>query len=150
MLCVLLLAGMASAAVKDRLNRLGQGVLQPSAGLAALAAVLRSASGLINSQLAAPSALLGGSASAAVVTVNPFKWATYFQQMQVCCFVAGRLHFVRTLFCLFLSVEFELQLQQVSCNRAVSWCQCSACGYFADLNHSCSPCSPFPSHTGCA
>jgi hypothetical protein len=67
-------AGMASATVKDRLNRLGQGVLQPSAGLAALAAVLRSAAGLM---------ALAGTAGAAVVTVNPFKWGTYLQHMQV-------------------------------------------------------------------
>lgn len=63
---------MASAAVKERLNRQGQGVLQPSAGLAALAAVLRSAA--------------SGSVSAAgngVVTVNPFRWSTYLQHMQV-------------------------------------------------------------------
>lgn len=64
-------AGMASAAVKDRLNRLGQGVLQPSAGLAALAAVLRSCSRL--TRLAGPS----------VVTVNPFKWDRYLEHMQV-------------------------------------------------------------------
>lgn len=72
---------MASTAVKDRLNRLGQGVLQPSAGLAALAAVLRSAAGLMT--LAGRSHALTGAAGAAVVTVNPFKWSTYFQHMQV-------------------------------------------------------------------
>lgn len=73
---------MASAAVKDRLNRLGQGILQPSAGLAALAAVLRAASGLTS--LAAPSAGFAGAAGSAVVTVNPFKWDTYLKHMQVC------------------------------------------------------------------
>jgi len=78
-------AGMASAAVKERLTRLGQGVLQPSAGLAALAAVLRSASGLIS--LSAPSATLAGAAGAAVVTVNPFKWDTYLGNMQVGVYV---------------------------------------------------------------
>lgn len=72
---------MASAAVKDRLNRLGQGVLQPSAGLAALAAVLRSAAGLRS--LGHPSAGLVGAAGSAVVTVNPFKWGTYLKHMQV-------------------------------------------------------------------
>lgn len=85
-MCVLLpLAGMASAAVKERLHRLGQGVLQPSAGLAALAAVLRSASGLMS--LSAPSATLAGAAGAAVVTVNPFKWDNYLDNMQVRVYV---------------------------------------------------------------
>jgi hypothetical protein len=74
--------GMASAAVKERLNRLGQGVLQPSAGLAALATVLRSAPGLMS--LGAPAAaVLAGAAGPAVVTVNPFKWGTYLEHMQV-------------------------------------------------------------------
>jgi hypothetical protein len=68
---------MASAAVKDRLNRLGQGVLDPAAGLNALAAVLRSAAS------PAGAGLLGGSARAAVVTVNPFKWGTYLHHMPV-------------------------------------------------------------------
>lgn len=63
-------AGMASAAVKERLNRLGQGVLQPASGLAALAAILRGAAGL--------------GAGSAVVTVNPFRWQTYLSHMQVC------------------------------------------------------------------
>jgi hypothetical protein len=72
---------MASAAVKDRLDRIGQGVLKPSAGLAALAAVLRSVSGM--ARLAAPSSGLAQGAGAAVVTVNPFKWSTYLQHMQV-------------------------------------------------------------------
>lgn len=61
---------MASAAVKDRLIRLGQGVLQPAAGLAALAAILRASAGAL-------------AAAAAVVTVNPWVWSTYLQQMQV-------------------------------------------------------------------
>lgn len=78
---LLLPAGMASAAVKDRLDRIGQGVLKPSAGLAALAAVLRSVSGMTS--LAAPSSGLVQGASAAVVTVNPFKWSTYLKHMQV-------------------------------------------------------------------
>lgn len=73
--------GMASAAVKDRLNRVGQGVLQPSAGLAALAAVLRAAAGLTST--AVPSARAAGAAGPAVVTVDPFKWSTYLEQMQV-------------------------------------------------------------------
>jgi hypothetical protein len=57
-------AGMASKAVVDRLNRIGQGVLQPEAGLAALSAALRGLTAC------APRA-------AAVVTVNPFDWPTY-------------------------------------------------------------------------
>lgn len=84
---LLLPAGMASAAVKDRLDRIGQGVLKPSAGLAALAAVLRSVSGMTS--LAAPSSSLVQGAGAAVVTVNPFKWSTYLQHMQVCTDPAG-------------------------------------------------------------
>jgi hypothetical protein len=59
-------AGMASRAVMERLRRLGQGVLAPEAGLAALAAVLRGA------DAGAPRPR-----GAAVVTVNPFHWATY-------------------------------------------------------------------------
>jgi hypothetical protein len=93
--CVVLLLpftpGMASAAVKDRLVRLGQGVLQPAAGLAALAAILRASAGLAS--LASISPTPGGSAAAvgalagadaaAVVTVNPWRWRTYLQHMQV-------------------------------------------------------------------
>eukprot|EP00878_Enallax_costatus_P022353 GHUV01023710.1.p1 GENE.GHUV01023710.1~~GHUV01023710.1.p1 ORF type:complete len:421 (+),score=183.85 GHUV01023710.1:79-1263(+) len=87
-------AGMASAAVKDRLNRLGQGVLQPAAGLAALAAVMRGAAGVssISGITAAvpgglASAVAAGADAAAVVTVNPFKWKTYMSHMKVCCSV---------------------------------------------------------------
>lgn len=57
-------AGMASKVVEERLVRIGQGVLRPEAGLAALAAALRG--------VASGRPLVG-----AVVTVNPFDWATY-------------------------------------------------------------------------
>lgn len=62
-------AGMASAAVKDRLKRIGQGVLEPSAGLAALAALLRHTT-------------THPGASPAVTCVNPFSWPSYFQHLQ--------------------------------------------------------------------
>jgi hypothetical protein len=55
---------MASAAVTRRLARLGQGVLSPAAGLAALARAMRAVG------FARPRA-------APVVTVNPFEWHTY-------------------------------------------------------------------------
>jgi hypothetical protein len=83
---------MASAAVKERLNRLGQGVLQPAAGLAALAAILRASAGLASLASISPAAggitaaavgALAGADAAAVVTVNPWKWRTYLQHMQV-------------------------------------------------------------------
>jgi hypothetical protein len=54
---------MASQAVKARLERIGQGVLSPQAGLEALAAVLRGNSGAGNTP--------------AVVCVNPFDWGRY-------------------------------------------------------------------------
>lgn len=82
---------MASSAVKDRLNRLGQGVLQPAAGLAALAAVMRGAAGVrsisgistaVSRSLA--SAAGAGADTTAVVTVNPFRWKTYLNHMKVC------------------------------------------------------------------
>eukprot|EP00883_Tetradesmus_obliquus_P011533 jgi/Sobl393_1/4315/SZX67650.1 len=83
-------AGMASAAVKERLTRLGQGVLKPAAGLAALAAALRASAGLAS--LASISPMPGGSAAAvgalagadaaALVAVNPWRWRTYLQHMQ--------------------------------------------------------------------
>lgn len=57
-------AGMASAAVAGRLRRIGQGVLRPEEGLAALSAALRAGR---------PGAPRAG----AVVTVNPFDWAAY-------------------------------------------------------------------------
>jgi hypothetical protein len=60
---------MASAAVKDRLKRIGQGVLEPSAGLAALAALLRNTT-------------THPGASPAVTCVNPFAWPAYFQHLQ--------------------------------------------------------------------
>ena len=59
---------MASEAVQARLERIGQGVLAPSQGLAALRAVL---------QLQA-----AGSADAVPqVAVNPFNWASYLPQL---------------------------------------------------------------------
>jgi hypothetical protein len=66
-------AGMASQAVKDRLNRIGQGVLQVSAGLAALAALLRGAS---QSSLSRSSIN-----SSSVVCINPFNWGTYLKHL---------------------------------------------------------------------
>jgi hypothetical protein len=51
---------MASASVLNRLERIGQGVLQPAAGLAALASVLQTV-GLQQ-------------APAVQTTVNPFQW----------------------------------------------------------------------------
>lgn len=89
--CTQITPGMASAAVKERLTRLGQGVLKPAAGLAALAAALRASAGLAS--LASISPVPGGSAAAvgalagvdaaAVVAVNPWRWRTYLQHMQV-------------------------------------------------------------------
>jgi len=61
------IAGMASDAVLARLKRLGQGFLQPSAGLAAMQAVLH------NMATASP--------STAVIAVNPFDWPTYTAAM---------------------------------------------------------------------
>lgn len=58
---------MATEAVLARLKRLGQGALQPSAGLAAMHAVLHS--------------MASASPSAAVVAVNPFHWPTYTSTM---------------------------------------------------------------------
>jgi len=58
-------AGMASRAVVDRLDRIGQGVLSAEAGLAALSSALRAVGSL--RPTAAPS----------VVTVNPFDWSKY-------------------------------------------------------------------------
>lgn len=55
---------MATDAVKARLERIGQGVLQPAAGLAALGRVLQhfaSAAGTVSRPLT-------------VLTVNPFHW----------------------------------------------------------------------------
>lgn len=80
---------MASAAVKDRLNRLGQGVLQPAAGLAALVAILRAAARVRDMNSPVPGSLRpspdAGAAASAVVTVNPFKWRTYLDHMKVRC-----------------------------------------------------------------
>lgn len=59
-------AGMASDAVKRRLVRLGQGVLHPATGLAALAAVLR-----------CRTSMASGLCGTSIVTVNPFSWHTY-------------------------------------------------------------------------
>ncbi len=61
------LAGMATDAVLARLKRLGQGFLQPSAGLAAMQAVLHS--------------MATASPSTAVIAVNPFDWPTYTAAM---------------------------------------------------------------------
>ena len=58
---------MATDAVLARLKRLGQGVLQPSAGLAAMQAVLHS--------------MATASQSTAVIAVNPFDWPTYTAAM---------------------------------------------------------------------
>ncbi len=63
----ILLAGMATDAVLARLKRLGQGFLQPSAGLAAMQAVLHS--------------MATASSSTAVIAVNPFDWPTYTAAM---------------------------------------------------------------------
>jgi hypothetical protein len=60
-------AGMASRGVMERLKRLGQGILEPAAGLSALAAALRGAD--VGEPLR--------SAGTAVLTVNPFDWPTY-------------------------------------------------------------------------
>ncbi len=60
-------AGMATDAVLARLKRLGQGFLQPSAGLAAMQAVLHS--------------MATASPSTAVIAVNPFDWPTYTAAM---------------------------------------------------------------------
>ncbi|GAX72979.1 hypothetical protein CEUSTIGMA_g431.t1, partial [Chlamydomonas eustigma] len=63
-------AGMASETVKARLERLGQGVLSPQAGLEALAQVLKE--GFITDSrnlLTVPS----------LICVNPFKWKKYLQ-----------------------------------------------------------------------
>lgn len=62
---------MASAAVKERLIRIGQGVLDPTAGLAALAAIFRT-----TATAARPS-------GAPVRAVNPFVWRTYLSNMKV-------------------------------------------------------------------
>jgi len=59
---------MAAASVLSRLERIGQGVLRPEAGLAALSHVLRRAAAGLQPPLP-------------VVTVNPFKWDTYLRQM---------------------------------------------------------------------
>ena len=69
-----LLAGMASQAVKDRLNRIGQGVLEASAGLSALAALMRGASH------ASPSS--SSIKKSHVVCINPFHWPTYLKHLQ--------------------------------------------------------------------
>ena len=58
---------MAKDAVLARLKRLGQGFLQPSAGLAAMQAVLHS--------------MATDSPSTAVIAVNPFDWPTYTAAM---------------------------------------------------------------------
>lgn len=77
---------MASEAVKARLERLGQGVLQPEAGLSVLAAVLRGASATPSTLLPHPSS---GPAAAVVnaprpgppvLCVNPFNWRRYLKQ----------------------------------------------------------------------
>lgn len=86
------LPGMASTAVKDRLNHLGQGVLQPATGLAALAAILRATAGVSRSALHGKSGAIAGAGadpSPAVVTVNPFKWKAYLGHLKVSC---HRLH----------------------------------------------------------
>ncbi|DBA84018.1 TPA: hypothetical protein ACH3X1_006502 [Trebouxia sp. C0004] len=59
--------GMATDAVLARLKRLGQGFLQPSAGVAAMQAVLHS--------------MATASPSTAVIAVNPFDWPTYTAAM---------------------------------------------------------------------
>ena len=61
-------AGMASEAVQMRLQRIGQGVLQPAEGLAALGAVLQ----LHSDGTARPTAQLA---------VNSFNWSTYLPQL---------------------------------------------------------------------
>ena len=58
---------MATDAVLARLKRLGQGFLQPSAGLAAMQAVAHS--------------MATASPSTAVIAVNPFDWPTYTAAM---------------------------------------------------------------------
>ena len=58
---------MATEAVLARLKRLGQGALQPSAGLAAMHAVLHS--------------MASAHPSPAVVAVNPFHWPTFTSTM---------------------------------------------------------------------
>lgn len=65
-------AGMATQAVLNRLERLGQGVLQPQTGLAALAAAMQ-----------ATSAACFASAPSAVMTINPFSWGRYLTNPQV-------------------------------------------------------------------
>lgn len=77
---------MASEAVKARLERLGQGVLQPEAGLTALAAVLRGASATPSTLLPHPSSGLAAVVVSAprpgppVLCVNPFNWRRYLKQ----------------------------------------------------------------------
>lgn len=66
--------GMASAAVVARLERIGQGVLRPAAGLAALAHALQAAAAVTPS----PALAWGGRPpGTGVLTVNPFAWDRY-------------------------------------------------------------------------
>eukprot|EP00879_Flechtneria_rotunda_P004708 GHRR01004972.1.p1 GENE.GHRR01004972.1~~GHRR01004972.1.p1 ORF type:complete len:737 (+),score=307.37 GHRR01004972.1:227-2212(+) len=78
-------AGMASANVKERLMRIGQGVLEASTGLAALASIFRGTAGLIGTATVRPCMTLPGflgAAGAGVVTVNPFDWKKYLGKFQ--------------------------------------------------------------------
>ncbi len=62
---------MASASVKARLNRIGQGVLKPEAGLSALNAVLQGLIAIERTYNHPP-----------VITVNPFSLVAYFNHLQ--------------------------------------------------------------------
>lgn len=64
--------GMASEAVKARLQRIGQGVLRPEVGLAALSNMMRALQQPLQPALPA------------VVAVNPFNWSMYLSHLKVC------------------------------------------------------------------